>query len=107
MRSLIKILFILTWVVEHRGPVESQGFVHRDLKPENFLLVSASDDVGFKLADFGFAKRCPRGEKALTDKVYCGTGLVAATKGKNCKHWRQHTKGSTGGSNSRGLQMPC
>ena len=32
---------------------------HRDLKPENLLLVSTDDDANVKIADFGFAKKCP------------------------------------------------
>jgi serine/threonine protein kinase len=32
---------------------------HRDLKPENLLLTSTDDDSNIKIADFGFAKRCP------------------------------------------------
>jgi len=35
--------------------VHEQGIVHRDLKPENLLLLSKSDDLHLKIADFGLA----------------------------------------------------
>jgi len=48
---------------------------HRDLKPENLLLQSPSNDRDLKIADFGFAKRCPS-TNCLTTQ--CGTpGYVA------------------------------
>lgn len=48
---------------------------HRDLKPENLLLTSREDDNNLKLADFGFAKKCPSSHCCLTQ---CGTpGYVA------------------------------
>uniref|UniRef100_A0A7S3L7C7 non-specific serine/threonine protein kinase n=1 Tax=Amphora coffeiformis TaxID=265554 RepID=A0A7S3L7C7_9STRA len=53
----------------------SKKVAHRDLKPENLLLQSASNDSKVKIADFGFAKRCPR-PMCLTTQ--CGTpGYVA------------------------------
>lgn len=53
----------------------SKKVAHRDLKPENLLLVSVDDDHELKLADFGFAKKCPK-EKCL--HTQCGTpGYVA------------------------------
>jgi calcium/calmodulin-dependent protein kinase I len=39
-----------------------RGVAHRDLKPENLLMSSKLDDAQVKIADFGFAKRCPKGE---------------------------------------------
>lgn len=40
---------------------------HRDLKPENLLI----ETTGYvKMADFGFAKRLPQGQKSNT---LCGT----------------------------------
>jgi len=48
---------------------------HRDLKPENLLLLSQSNDSDIKIADFGFAKKCPN-ERCLSTQ--CGTpGYVA------------------------------
>eukprot|EP00551_Chaetoceros_affinis_P008224 CAMPEP_0203664150 /NCGR_PEP_ID=MMETSP0090-20130426/1616_1 /ASSEMBLY_ACC=CAM_ASM_001088 /TAXON_ID=426623 /ORGANISM="Chaetoceros affinis, Strain CCMP159" /LENGTH=380 /DNA_ID=CAMNT_0050527287 /DNA_START=163 /DNA_END=1305 /DNA_ORIENTATION=+ len=48
---------------------------HRDLKPENLLLYSRDDDNNIKIADFGFAKKCPSSHCCLTQ---CGTpGYVA------------------------------
>jgi len=48
---------------------------HRDLKPENLLLSSQHDDSDLKIADFGFAKKCPQKKCLLTQ---CGTpGYVA------------------------------
>ena len=55
--------------------VHSFNIAHRDLKPENLLLLSASNDSEIKIADFGFAKRCPK-PKCLSTQ--CGTpGYVA------------------------------
>jgi len=43
--------------IEH---IHSHSIVHRDLKPDNLLLGSEDDDtIGLKVADFGFAKKCP------------------------------------------------
>jgi calcium/calmodulin-dependent protein kinase I len=48
---------------------------HRDLKPENLLLQSSDNDSNLKIADFGFAKKCPQ-PNCLTTQ--CGTpGYVA------------------------------
>lgn len=43
---------------------------HRDIKPENLLLISRTDDVRVKIADFGFAKRVTSPE-CLTTR--CGS----------------------------------
>jgi len=68
-RDVCKILF------EALGYVHSQHVAHRDLKPENLLLTSQDDDCNVKIADFGFAKKCPS-PKSL--KTQCGTpGYVA------------------------------
>eukprot|EP00977_Amphora_coffeiformis_P005764 scaffold1221_cov207-Amphora_coffeaeformis.AAC.23 len=62
----------------------ARQIAHRDLKPENLLLVSETDDADVKIADFGFAKRCP----AEGFTTMCGTPsyvapeiLLAATRG--------------------------
>ena len=34
------------------------GVIHRDLKPENILLMSGSNELDFKIADFGLAAEC-------------------------------------------------
>lgn len=48
---------------------------HRDLKPENLLLTSQDNDSDIKIADFGFAKKCPNPNSL---KTQCGTpGYVA------------------------------
>ena len=48
---------------------------HRDLKPENLLLQSTNNDSFLKIADFGFAKKCPEPNSLTTQ---CGTpGYVA------------------------------
>jgi len=48
---------------------------HRDLKPENLLLTSEDNDSDIKIADFGFAKKCPHPQSLSTQ---CGTpGYVA------------------------------
>jgi len=48
---------------------------HRDLKPENLLLQSEDNDSEIKIADFGFAKKCPQPKMLATQ---CGTpGYVA------------------------------
>lgn len=48
---------------------------HRDLKPENLLLQSTNNDSYLKIADFGFAKKCPQPNSLTTQ---CGTpGYVA------------------------------
>ena len=53
----------------------SKKIAHRDLKPENLLLQSPNNDRELKIADFGFAKRCPS-TNCLTTQ--CGTpGYVA------------------------------
>lgn len=53
----------------------SKKVAHRDLKPENLLLMSMEDDQQLKLADFGFAKKCPTPKILHTQ---CGTpGYVA------------------------------
>jgi len=53
----------------------SREVAHRDLKPENLLLLSESDDAQIKIADFGFAKKCPAPKCLATQ---CGTpGYVA------------------------------
>mmetsp|Transcript_37541 Transcript_37541/g.55271 ORF Transcript_37541/g.55271 Transcript_37541/m.55271 type:complete len:330 (+) Transcript_37541:292-1281(+) len=57
------------------GYCHAYNIAHRDLKPENLLLVSADNDSEVKIADFGFAKKCPTKECLLTQ---CGTpGYVA------------------------------
>jgi len=51
-----------------------RNIAHRDLKPENLLLVSETDDADVKIADFGFAKRCP----AEGYTTMCGTPSYVA-----------------------------
>ena len=47
--------------------MQRKHYVYRDLKPENLLV----DETGYvKIADFGFAKKLPPGERAFT---LCGT----------------------------------
>lgn len=68
-RDVCKILF------EALHYCHSKKVAHRDLKPENLLLLSNDSDSDIKIADFGFAKKCPK-PKSLTTQ--CGTpGYVA------------------------------
>lgn len=68
-RDVCKILF------QAMAYCHSRRVAHRDLKPENLLLLSESNDSEIKIADFGFAKKCPT-PKCLTTQ--CGTpGYVA------------------------------
>lgn len=53
----------------------SRCIVHRDLKPENILLLNNDSDTALKIADFGFAKRVPKGGKLVTS---CGTPRYVA-----------------------------
>lgn len=53
--------------------LHGKDIVHRDLKPENLLLVSKTDDIKLKLADFGFATYAT---EPLTEG--CGTLLYVA-----------------------------
>lgn len=48
---------------------------HRDLKPENLLLKSNADDSNIKIADFGFARKCPR---PCCLQTQCGTPAYVA-----------------------------
>jgi len=48
---------------------------HRDLKPENLLLASLTDDSTIKVADFGFAKHCPKDDSL---KTQCGSAMHIA-----------------------------
>lgn len=52
----------------------ARRIAHRDLKPENLLLVSETDDADVKIADFGFARRCP--DEGFT--TMCGTPAYVA-----------------------------
>jgi serine/threonine protein kinase len=48
-----------------------QRIVHRDIKLQNILLDSKDmDNINIKIADFGFAKHIPLGEKL---DLKCGT----------------------------------
>jgi len=68
-RDVCKILF------EAISYCHAEGVAHRDLKPENLLLMSKTDDLTIKIADFGFAKKVTSDECLLTQ---CGTpGYVA------------------------------
>jgi len=68
-RDVCKILF------EAISYCHSVKVAHRDLKPENLLLMSKTDDLKIKIADFGFAKKVTSEECLLTQ---CGTpGYVA------------------------------
>jgi serine/threonine protein kinase len=68
-RDVCKILF------EAMAYCHSHKVAHRDLKPENLLLLSSDNDSNIKIADFGFAKKCP---KPQCLKTQCGTpGYVA------------------------------
>jgi calcium/calmodulin-dependent protein kinase I len=67
-RDTCKILF------QAMSYCHSKRIAHRDLKPENLLLQSDDNDWDLKIADFGFAKKCP--PSGLT--TMCGTpGYVA------------------------------
>jgi len=68
-RDVMKIL------LEAINYCHSNAIVHRDLKPENLLLSSPHDDAHIKIADFGFAKKCPAGRKLETQ---CGTPSYVA-----------------------------
>lgn len=57
------------------GEIHRRSIVHRDLKPENLLLKEALNDTGILVADFGFAKRCKKGEYLNTR---CGTPAFVA-----------------------------
>jgi serine/threonine protein kinase len=50
--------------------MHDQNIAHRDLKPENLLLASKDNDVGVKIADFGFAAMRKAGVGMETQ---CGT----------------------------------
>lgn len=68
-RDVCKILF------DSIGYCHERSIAHRDLKPENLLLLSDDDDSMVKIADFGFAKKCPTANCLRTQ---CGTpGYVA------------------------------
>lgn len=57
----------LIQTMEH---IHRKNIVHRDLKPENLLLKEALNDTTILVADFGFAKRCKKGQFM---KTRCGT----------------------------------
>jgi len=68
-RDVCRILF------QALGYCHKNKVAHRDLKPENLLLTSESNDSDIKIADFGFAKKCPTSACLATQ---CGTpGYVA------------------------------
>lgn len=68
-RDVCKILF------EALNYCHERQIAHRDLKPENLLLQSTENDSKIKIADFGFAKKCPKPNSLTTQ---CGTpGYVA------------------------------
>ena len=57
-------------LIQTMAQIHERGIVHRDLKPENLLLREEENDTGILVADFGFAKRCPKGSYLRTR---CGT----------------------------------
>lgn len=50
-RDVCKVLF------DAIGYCHDQNVAHRDLKPQNLLLMSRTNDLNIKIADFGFAKK--------------------------------------------------
>jgi len=68
-RDVCKILF------EALAYCHDRQVAHRDLKPENLLLMGLDNDSEIKIADFGFAKKCP---ELYCLRTQCGTpGYVA------------------------------
>lgn len=66
---------IFTGILKAITYCHSKKIAHRDLKPENILLVSKSNDMEIKIADFGFAK------KVTSDhclRTRCGTPAYIA-----------------------------
>ena len=62
-------------ILEALNYIHNGKVAHRDLKPENLLLRSKADDSDVKIADFGFAKKCP---SPMCLATQCGTpGYVA------------------------------
>ena len=62
-------------LLEALAHMHSRGIVHRDIKPENILLVSGTDGMEFKIADFGLSAEIHPGE---TLSLRCGSpGYVA------------------------------
>ncbi len=57
-------------LLEAVGYCHYRRVAHRDLKPENLLLMSETDDMSIKIADFGFAKVVTRPRSLRTQ---CGT----------------------------------
>jgi len=64
--------FYMACVIQALDHIHSRRYIHRDLKTENVLIMPS----GYvKLADFGFAKRIPKGHKTYTT---CGTPAYMA-----------------------------
>ena len=62
-------------LIKTMAEIHKRTIVHRDLKPENLLLKEALNDTAILVADFGFAKHCPKGRYL---KTRCGTPAFVA-----------------------------
>lgn len=61
--------------------IHDKNIVHRDVKPENLFLTSRTNDISFKLADFGFACYCtPRKTRYLSRKSSTFTKVTKSLK---------------------------
>lgn len=49
--------------------IHEKKFIHRDIKSENVLLKKVGNEIGYKIADFGFA----RSIGSSGAKTHCGT----------------------------------
>ncbi len=68
--------FIIYQILQGLNNLHGQRIVHRDLKLENILLDSPDpSNFSIKIADFGFARKIPDGQK---EDLQCGTPIYMA-----------------------------
>lgn len=65
---------IITQILKGILQTFKKGIIHRDLKPANILIAHQDQNVLFKIADFGFAKRFKHLENELMNSLV-GTPL--------------------------------